>query len=144
MNMVMSGIRQDLAAWYLSRFLPPKIRQLYWEATEAFRNHTYTACEAMCGVIVVEVAVDKGSLRKDTFSKMKERLFECGYLNMARKAMVATTITNRHMGAHRGILATKERARTTLVFTECILVSIYMETWWNRTLKFFGPLTYSI
>ena len=125
--MTVPGIRSYLVAWNLRRFLPDKISRLYWEATETFRISAYTACEMLCGTIMLEVAVDKGASRKRSFEQSVTYLYERGCLNMTQKVMADAIRTNRNKGVHKGRLPTEGRAQDMLIFTESILLSLYQE-----------------
>lgn len=106
--------------------LPDNIAQVYHEARKAVSVQMYTSCEMLCRKILVNVAVDKGAKKKDTWNHKKciKYLVKKGYITGFTGVANYIRLTG-DQSTHKIGSPSRERARQTVKFTASVLKHVY-------------------
>ncbi|WP_082598566.1 MULTISPECIES: DUF4145 domain-containing protein [unclassified Kitasatospora] len=106
--------------------LPEDIKSAHQEARSCAGVEAYTSCEMMCRKILMHVAVDKGAQEGKTFATYIEYLETGGYTTPPMKPWVDIIRKNGNVAVHEIPATNKDRALSTLIFTEQLLRTVYV------------------
>lgn len=95
------------------------------QAKTCFANGAYMASDMVCRTILMHVAVDKGEKKGLTFVRYVDYLTSAGYTTPSMRGWVDQIRKNGNKAVHELNLTTRERAESTLKFTEQMLRIVY-------------------
>lgn len=105
--------------------LPSEVRDAYNEARRCFSVEAYTGSELLCRKILMHVAVEKGATEGADFSSYLKYLADAGYITPPMEPWVALIREHGNRSTHDIAPPERNRAASTLSFTEQMLRSIY-------------------